>query len=155
MTTTGRIQILFLPLLDDVDVETTLTYICSLLRETFSTTRDNDNVVIALEPLHRDLRMAVSVIYDETWRCQIHVNDDTEQELFESRNWCKSHGTDLSNEDKQEIVKCTRRLDLYCDPDREHIYDNEFDMLIQFLQLTFKSRYAFDPILNRFAVTEI
>jgi hypothetical protein len=153
MATTGRIQIIFLPSSADVDVETTLTYICTILREIFGMTRDN--VVIALEPLHRDRRMAVSVIYDETWRCQIYVNDDKEQVLSDSRNWCNLYGADLSNEDIKEIVKCHRTLDLYCDPDREHIYDQEFEELTKFLQLNFKSRYSFDPSQHSFVISEI
>ena len=150
ITTIGRIYV-FLP--SSVDVETQLTYIRKILREIYSVSRDR--VVIALEPLPRDAGMAVSVIYDEIWRCQIYVNDDNEQVLLESKNWCSLYGTDLSYEQKQEIVTCNRRLDLYCGPDEEHTYDHDFEMLTQFLQLNFKSRFAFDPSQHRFVVSEI
>lgn len=152
MAANGRIQLIFLPSLDDVvvDVETTLNYVCSIIREGV-----RDDAVIAVETQRRDNRMSVSVTYDETYRCHIYVTDDREQLVFEATNWCNLYGAGLSNEAKQEIIACPRRLDLYCDPDREHIYDHEFDALTQFLQLSFKSRYALDPSQSIFLVSEI
>ena len=154
MTMAGhRMKSIFLPPLDHAvaDVETILNHIFSMLRDIFSVTRDN--VVIVLEESQR----VVSVKYDTAGTCQIYVNDDREQVLLESRNWVHLYGdgTKLSNEQIQEIVMCHCRLDLYGDPDMEHIHDDEFDALTEFVQRNFNSRYTFDQTQRRFNVIEI
>ena len=148
-------RIIFLPSSDDgIDVDAKVDYIFNILREVFSMA-PRDNVVIAVETFLRGPERAVSLIYNEEWRCQIYVNHDKEKVRLDSKNWCNLYGAHLSNESKQEIITCSQRLDLYADPDREHLYDGEFAALTDFLQLNFKSRYSFDPSQHSFVVIEI
>jgi hypothetical protein len=146
-------KVLFLPLLDDIDVDTTLEYIHRILIEIFD--MSSDNVVVELETLQGTDEMAVSVIFDETWRCQIYVNDNVQQVQLESANWINLYGANLSHDARQDILACQRRFDLYPDPDEEHIYDIKFDVLTDYLQRNYSSRYSFNLTQHVFVENQI
>lgn len=134
-----------LPAEEIMDVEAKLIYIY--------------NVLVELVDLHESSfsRVAieydrVSVICDETWKCQIYLNDDREKLLLEHMNWIKMYGGHLKKEDQQNMLSSFPRLDLICDPDEEGDFEGDYQAITEYLRLVLRIQYSFDPIKRRFIV---
>ena len=148
MSDVCKMHLLLLPVSDKLESEAIVKYIRTLLLEMFSLTDDSVVIELELSPIHQP--MAVSVTYDDTWRCTIYLNDDGSHVVRESENWYNLYGADLLHDERHEILKCGRRLDIFCDPDAECLYDRELEALTEFLRLNFPSHHSFDPIQNIF-----
>lgn len=150
MATVCRIH-LSLPNVDHVESQTTLAYIHDTLMEGFDLMDDHVNV--RLEPNQNDHNpQSVSVIYDGKCGCQIYLNDNEAQVQTESEKWCTLYGTGLAHEERNNILACKRRLDVFCEPEVEHVCANQFDDLILYLRLIFDPSYVYDPIQKRFVL---
>ena len=136
---------------DAMDVDAMLHHIHRILVEGF----DNlvDNVVVALDQQHH---RSVSVIFNNKWMCRIDLNDNIAQLLLDYENWVhQATETDLTDEDRSNIVAAFPRLDLLCAPDEEHEFDDEFDAICLYLQLNFRVKYSYDPVQGIFTVHDI
>lgn len=134
----------------DVDGETIVEFIHDILIDGFHLLDDKVLVEFDSSPNWQPQKKSVSVIYDNTWRCQIYVNDDQAQVAKDSQHWSRTFGTDLQLATQKNIVRCCRRLDISCDPDPNNDYLNDFDALLLYLRNTFGPCYTFDSISNKF-----
>ena len=148
MGTVCRIH-LSLPNTEHMERQMTLAHIHETLLEGFDLMDDPVNV--RLEPQPNDQNpQSLSVIYDDKCGCRIYLNEDEAQVQTESEKWCSLYGTGLPLEERENILACKRRLDVYCEPDVERVCANEFNDLILYLRLIFDPSYVYDPIQKRF-----
>ena len=149
MMGTIRRKHLFIPAVNNVDVEVVLKHIHRILVEVFDSTLDN--VVVVLDQTHQ----SVSVIFDNTWTCRIYLNDNLSHLLLDQENWVRANGAVLTDEDCKKIAAAFPRLDIFCDPDENHDFDEEFVAMCLYLQLNLMVQYSYDPIQGIFTVYEV
>jgi hypothetical protein len=90
------------------------------------------------------------VIFSCMWGCQIYLNDDVASVRNDCEAWCVLHGTDLPEKERNQILACKRRLDVFCDSDPGLILYDEFDDLKTYLRLIFDLSYVYDARHKRF-----
>ena len=135
---------------EDVDGPTTVEFIYDVLNEGFHMLDDKVQIEYDHSPNYRTQNKCVSVVYENTWRCQIHFNDDKEQVLQDSQLWSRIYGIRLPLASRKNIAGCYRRLDISCDPDVKGDYSCDFDALLLYLRHTFGQCYTFDSLNNKF-----
>jgi hypothetical protein len=142
---------LLLPADNETDEQTVMEYIYDILVEAFDVTDDQVDVEydIASNNENNQQIHTVSVIYESTWRCQIHFNDKSTV-LRASQQWSRQHATEYSAVEKIHIAQCSRRLDIISDPDPQHDYNDDFMALSDYVRNMLGSSYCFDPIRNIF-----
>ena len=114
----------------------------------------NDNTAETISSNHWS-SSSVSVIHTEddgqtTWGCHIYWVDDETRIRQDTIQWCIWDGTDLPETVKSQIRTCTRRFDIYCDP--QHAIHERMDDLMVFLRLMFHVSYVYDPIHKKFII---
>ena len=135
---------------EDVDGPTTVKFIYDILVEGFHSLDDQVLIEFDNSPTGRTINKCVSVIYEQTWRCQIHYNDDPEQVLQDSQLWSRIYGIHLPMATRKSIAGCYRRLDITGDPDIDSDYSRDFDGLLVYLRHNFGQCYTFDSMNNKF-----
>ena len=112
----------------------------------------DDNIVVALDrpQMEQQRLQSVSVIYNGLWGCKIYLNDNEASVHNDCENLCVLYGTDLSAEERNHILACKRRLDVFCDSDPGSVFKDEFHDLIVYLRLILDSSYVYDPLQKRF-----
>ena len=148
MGTNCRIQLL-LSESHDEESQTIIASMHEILIDAFDLI--DDNIIVALERPQMDHRLqSVSLIYNGVWACQIYLNENEASVHSDCEKWCVLHGNDLSLEERTHILTCKHRLDVFCDSDAGHLFNDEFHDLIMYLRLIFDSSYVFDPLQKRF-----
>jgi hypothetical protein len=147
MATNCRIQLL-LPESYDVESQTIIEYMHEILLDGFDLI--DENVIVALERPRMDQRLySVSVMYNAIWECQIYLNENEASVHDECEKLCVLCGADLAEEERNHILACKRRLDVFCDLDPGNVFNDEFHDLIFYLRLLFDSSYVYDPLQRR------
>jgi hypothetical protein len=137
---------LFISATDNVDLDAMLHHVHRILIEGFHNT--TDNVVVVPDQQHQ----SVSVTFKDGWMCRIDLNDNIAQLLLDQENWVQANGSALVEEDRNIIATAFPRLDIFCDPDEEQGFDDEFDAICLYLQLNFAVQYSYDPIQSTFTI---
>lgn len=149
-----QMHLLLPPSTDDVDGETTLAYIHEVVVEGFQFLDDKVIVEIDNSPRWQLQSGCVSVIYENTWRCEICLNDQRDQVLSDSQLWSRIYGTGLPKSTQTEIAMCYRRLDITCDPDPHNDYFPDFEALLLYIRHTFGNCFIFNSTHNEFTHLE-
>ena len=148
MKTNCRIQLL-LPKLDGVGSQALVAFMHEVLTDGLDLI--DDNITVALGRRQNDQRLqSVSVMYNGERGFQIHLNDDESLVKADCEKWCRISGTDLPDKERNDILTCKHRLDVFCDSDPARGFAVQFDDLIIFLRLIFDSCYVYDPIQSKF-----
>jgi hypothetical protein len=145
---------ILLPADNDIDRDTIMKHVHDSCLEGFDSPLVKDSVVaectVTTNPRSGQERHTVSILYNGTWRCQIHYNDAVDIVPYDSQQWSALHASEYPMKDQVRIAQCFRRLDIESDPDPHHDKYDDFYTLSDHVCRYLGPCYSFDSIQNQF-----